>query len=410
MCTSKLLGAVCTGAILLSAGCSTKPETTYPSAPRVGFVSSESPSVAFLDERPGQVVAITFGFDQDTLDQQAKAVLDAQAVYMNKRPDLRFSVVGHADRVGDTSYNLDLGRRRAERVLDYLAKAGIERDRLQGLVSHGEDRPLVETEFPERLNRRVVIEVAGLVGDAETRDVTPWWQHTPRPHSPSEGGGSTGKTYSSLSAAPAPSGNSAPSGSVITESSSTRNAAETTPASTSFDAVTSSIKGLGSGRSSASDNPTQVDAQGSGTTSTSNDESPSDPQPVESTTSAGGSSTVSSGTDPTTPSATAGNQDGNPTVGSEQTPDGPIENSGGPIEDNQTSPSAEEKSPTTPGKGKGSSGKSKGKGSKGPKDASGTPKDSNPSNDRVDAGGGNGPETGGDPGQSGTRNKGGDND
>ena len=110
---------------------------------------------------------VTFDFDSARLGPAAQAVLARQADWIRQFPELRFSVYGHADAVGSRSYNYNLGLRRANAVVDFLVSRGIDRSRLQALVSYGETRPLIPTGDRERANRRTVTEVAGFVESRE---------------------------------------------------------------------------------------------------------------------------------------------------------------------------------------------------------------------------------------------------
>ncbi|MCC6305891.1 MAG: OmpA family protein [Rhodobacteraceae bacterium] len=114
----------------------------------------------FVDEAPS---VVTFAFDSAVLDAAARAALDRQADWIRQFPEVRFSVYGHTDLTGSEGYNHALGRRRAQAVVSYLASRGIERSRLEALVSMGEREPIVPTPLPEQANRRAVTEVAGFV-------------------------------------------------------------------------------------------------------------------------------------------------------------------------------------------------------------------------------------------------------
>ncbi len=73
-------------------------------------------------------------------------------------PSLSVSVEGHTDSDGPDAYNLELSRRRAERVGELLSTSGCPRARLTA-EGHGETRPLFPntSEANKRRNRRVEI-------------------------------------------------------------------------------------------------------------------------------------------------------------------------------------------------------------------------------------------------------------
>lgn len=114
----------------------------------------------FADEVP---TTINFAFDDARLDGEARAVLDRQAHWIKQFPEVRFRVYGHTDSVGSTGYNKRLGQRRARAAVNYLVSRGIDRRRLEAMVSYGESQPLILTEGRERRNRRTVTEVSGFM-------------------------------------------------------------------------------------------------------------------------------------------------------------------------------------------------------------------------------------------------------
>ncbi len=115
----------------------------------------------FRSEVPNTV---TFAFDSSVLDDTARTVLSQQAQWIKQFPEVRFRVYGYTDLVGTAAYNKRLGKRRADRAVQYLTSHGISRSRLEAVVSFGEADPVVATTGRERLNRRAVTEVAGFVG------------------------------------------------------------------------------------------------------------------------------------------------------------------------------------------------------------------------------------------------------
>ncbi len=106
---------------------------------------------------------ITFAFNSSQLTPEAMLALDQQAGWIQQFPEVRFKVFGHTDLVGSTAYNRSLGQRRARTAVNYLVSKGIDRSRLEAVVSFGETRPLIQTEAREERNRRTVTEVSGFV-------------------------------------------------------------------------------------------------------------------------------------------------------------------------------------------------------------------------------------------------------
>lgn len=107
---------------------------------------------------------VNFAFNSSQLDQGARETLRVQANWIRQFPEVKFKVFGHTDAVGSNGYNKRLGLRRAQTVVNYLVSQGIERGRLQAVVSFGETQPLVVTQGRERRNRRTVTEVSGFIG------------------------------------------------------------------------------------------------------------------------------------------------------------------------------------------------------------------------------------------------------
>ncbi|MGR3493984.1 OmpA family protein [Citreimonas sp.] len=116
----------------------------------------------FADE---VVTVVNFAFNSAQLSDQARRTLSDQARFIRQFPEVTFRVYGHTDLVGSDAYNYQLGLRRAQAVVAYLAAQGISTARLEAVVSYGEEQPLIVTEGRERRNRRTVTEVSGFVAD-----------------------------------------------------------------------------------------------------------------------------------------------------------------------------------------------------------------------------------------------------
>lgn len=89
---------------------------------------------AFLAEK------VYFNFDDATLGNDAIRILTDQARWLRANPGVSIIIAGYCDERGTDEYNLALGARRAESVKSFLAKAGIEENRLM-TISYGEERP-----------------------------------------------------------------------------------------------------------------------------------------------------------------------------------------------------------------------------------------------------------------------------
>lgn len=106
---------------------------------------------------------VNFAFASDQLDAGARRILHQQAAWIRQFPEVRFRVYGHTDAVGPSDYNKNLGLRRAHAVVNYFASQGINRSRLEAVVSFGEMQPLIVTQGRERRNRRTVTDISGFV-------------------------------------------------------------------------------------------------------------------------------------------------------------------------------------------------------------------------------------------------------
>ena len=80
-------------------------------------------------------------------------------------------VHAHADTAGPEDYNIELSRRRGERVADLLARAGVDRSKIS-VEAFGESRPAVATGdgVAEPLNRRATIDMGFTAGPSPRCD------------------------------------------------------------------------------------------------------------------------------------------------------------------------------------------------------------------------------------------------
>ncbi|NQV47527.1 MAG: peptidoglycan-associated lipoprotein Pal [Rhodospirillaceae bacterium] len=103
---------------------------------------------------------VFFGFDKYNLEPDARRILERQAVWLKKYPNLSVTVEGHADERGTREYNLALGERRANSAKDYLVALGVPSGQIK-TISYGKERPVAlgSNEAAWSQNRRAVTTV-----------------------------------------------------------------------------------------------------------------------------------------------------------------------------------------------------------------------------------------------------------
>lgn len=103
---------------------------------------------------------VTFAVNSTTITPAMREVLDGVAQSMIDYPNSLIDVMGHTDATGSDSYNLDLSRRRAESVSNYLVSRGVARARIEA-IGYGEQYPVADntTEAGRAANRRVEIRI-----------------------------------------------------------------------------------------------------------------------------------------------------------------------------------------------------------------------------------------------------------
>ena len=100
-----------------------------------------------------------FDFDIAEFKSEDRDTLTYHARDLAANPGKRIRLEGHADERGTREYNLALGERRANGILNYLIVNGASRSQIE-VVSYGEERPDQngQTEQAYSRNRRVEIQ------------------------------------------------------------------------------------------------------------------------------------------------------------------------------------------------------------------------------------------------------------
>ena len=103
-----------------------------------------------------QLPIVYFDFDKSVVKEAFYKKLDDAAAILRDNPSFRILVAGHTDSFGDNQYNIALGLRRAQEVMDYMVNKGADPDQLEkGTFS--EDIPIASnnTRRGRAYNRRV---------------------------------------------------------------------------------------------------------------------------------------------------------------------------------------------------------------------------------------------------------------
>jgi len=125
-------------------------------------------------KEPIHIPNILYEFDKSNIMEASKISLDTTVLrLMENNPELIVEIQSHTDNKGSDAYNMKLSQKRAESVVSYLIKKGIDAKRLKA-QGYGESNPIVPNEHPDgsdnpdgrARNRRTDFKIIGVV-DAE---------------------------------------------------------------------------------------------------------------------------------------------------------------------------------------------------------------------------------------------------
>lgn len=144
--------AAALAAVAAAAACASQPEPAAPApaaAPAPTPAPAPAPPPVPQEPVPGSVAdfqrsvgdRVYFGYDRHDLTPDARALLEKQAAWLQRYPNVRVRLAGNADERGTREYNLALGARRAAAAKDYLTSLGVAASRIE-TISYGKERPL----------------------------------------------------------------------------------------------------------------------------------------------------------------------------------------------------------------------------------------------------------------------------
>lgn len=100
--------------------------------------------------------SVSFATGSASIEPGLQPTLDKIAATLQEYPATAITVVGHTDNRGDAQSNMELSERRASAVAGYLARQGVDRNRMT-VQPRGESAPIADnaTEAGRAQNRRV---------------------------------------------------------------------------------------------------------------------------------------------------------------------------------------------------------------------------------------------------------------
>jgi peptidoglycan-associated lipoprotein len=87
-----------------------------------------------------QARSIYYEYDKSEIKPEGVKTIDAHAQYLRVHPEVKVKVEGNADERGSAEYNLALGQRRADAVMQRMTILGVPSDRIE-TVSFGKEKP-----------------------------------------------------------------------------------------------------------------------------------------------------------------------------------------------------------------------------------------------------------------------------
>ena len=142
----KVLAAAAAAAALLS-GCSS---VSLDESAKEGTLTDPS--------NPLSHRSVYFAFDSYEVSPEYAAIVEAHAKWLAEHPNVKIVIQGNTDERGGREYNLALGQKRSEAVLQRLQLLGIPSSRIEA-VSFGKEKPsaLGHSEEAWAQNRRADI-------------------------------------------------------------------------------------------------------------------------------------------------------------------------------------------------------------------------------------------------------------
>jgi hypothetical protein len=120
------------------------------------FINLDIPLEAIEKDRAEVLNNIFFQTGKFELDDKSKVELNKMVDFLNKNRSIKIEISGHTDDVGSDAENMELSRRRALSVQQYLHKSGVGSERISS-KGYGETKPVAnnDSETNRQMNRRI---------------------------------------------------------------------------------------------------------------------------------------------------------------------------------------------------------------------------------------------------------------
>lgn len=117
--------------------------------------NADTDNTVAATEDNGRPARLTFhfGFNQTTLDDENRLIVEQHGRFLAEHPEIRLVINGHADAQGDSRYNQMLSQKRADHVADLLLSQGVMKEQIE-IFSWGSTAPLADAQH-NRDQRRV---------------------------------------------------------------------------------------------------------------------------------------------------------------------------------------------------------------------------------------------------------------
>jgi outer membrane protein OmpA-like peptidoglycan-associated protein len=120
------------------------------------FIDLDIPLEAIEKDRAEVLNNIFFKTGEFSLDEKSKVELGKMVDFLGKNKSIKIEISGHTDDVGSDTENMELSRRRAQSVQQYLHESGVAADRIT-FKGYGETQPVAANDSDEnrQKNRRI---------------------------------------------------------------------------------------------------------------------------------------------------------------------------------------------------------------------------------------------------------------